>query len=199
MSAFTSAATDNLKVVAALPSVVTVGPLPMGRTWSESETPSRASTLAGFKLQAHCRPEARHRAGLVDDYFRECLRHVSRTQSGSSCDPAAPDKTRNQTDPRSTARHSPVVPQMRNANDTQRSTESQQIPCDAHRSAGRPRDISAADARAPDQMDMLFSTTSPSPRAKKKNPQKIVAGLQTLIFDEFRGILMIDTPNPLIY
>jgi hypothetical protein len=49
-------------------------------------------------------------------------------------------------------------------------------------------------------MDMLFSTTSPSPREKKKkNPQKIVAGLQTLIFDEFRGILMIDTPNPLIY
>ena len=84
---------------------------------------------------------------------------------------------------------------MRNANDTQRSTESQQIPCDAHRSAGRPSDISAADARAPDQMDMLFSTTS---SRKKKKIRKIVAGLQTLIFDEFRGTL-IETPNPLIY
>ena len=84
---------------------------------------------------------------------------------------------------------------MRNANDTQRSTESQQIPCDAHRSAGRPSDISAADARAPDQMDMLFSTTS---SRKKKKIRKIVAGLQTLIFDEFRGTL-IDSPNPLIY
>ena len=84
---------------------------------------------------------------------------------------------------------------MRNANDTQRSTESQQIPCDAHRSAGRPSDISAADARAPDQMDMLFSTTS---SRKKKKIRKIVAGLQTSIFDEFRGTL-IDTPNPSIY
>ena len=84
---------------------------------------------------------------------------------------------------------------MRNANDTQRSTESQQIPCDAHRSAGRPSDISAADARAPDQMDMLFSTTS---SRKKIKIRKIVAGLQTLIFDEFRGTL-IDTPNPSIY
>ena len=83
---------------------------------------------------------------------------------------------------------------MRNANDTQRSTESQQIPCDAHRSAGRPSDISAADARAPDQMDILFSTTS----SRKKKIRKIVAGLQTLIFDEFRGTL-IDTPNPSIY
>ena len=64
-----------------------------------------------------CLPLARSAApyahGQQDDYFRECLRHVSRTQSGSSCDPAAPDKTRNQTDPRSPARHSPVVPQMR--------------------------------------------------------------------------------------
>ena len=82
---------------------------------------------------------------------------------------------------------------MRNANDTQRSTESQQIPCDAHRSAGRPSDISAADARAPDQMDMLFSTTS-----SRKKIRKIVAGLQTSIFDEFRGTL-IDTPNPSTY
>ena len=88
---------------------------------------------------------------------------------------------------------------MRNANDTQRSTESQQIPCDAHRSAGRPSDISAADARAPDQMDMLFSTTSSRKKKKKKKKiRKIVAGLQTLIFDEFRGTL-IDTPNPSIY
>ena len=92
---------------------------------------------------------------------------------------------------------------MRNANDTQRSTESQQIPCDAHRSAGRPSDISAADARAPDQMDMLFSTTSSRRKKKKKKKnylkiRKIVAGLQTLIFDEFRGTL-IDTPNPSIY
>ena len=87
---------------------------------------------------------------------------------------------------------------MRNANDTQRSTESQQIPCDAHRSAGRPRDISAADARAPNQMDMLFSTTSSRKKKNKKKIRKIVAGLQTLIFDEFRGTL-IDTPNPSIY
>ena len=42
------------------------------------------------------------RAGLVDNYVRECLRHVSRMQSGSSCDPAAPDKhtkTSGQTSP----------------------------------------------------------------------------------------------------
>ena len=42
------------------------------------------------------------RAGLVDSYVRECLRHVSRMQSGSSCDPAAPDKhtkTTGQTSP----------------------------------------------------------------------------------------------------
>ena len=69
MSAFTSAATDNLKVVAALPSAVTVGPLPMGRTWSESETPSRASTLAGFKLQA----QTRGTSSESDCFFFGCL------------------------------------------------------------------------------------------------------------------------------
>ena len=77
-----------------------------------------------------------------------------------------PTKHETKPDPRSTARHSPVVPQMRNTNDTQRSTESQQIPRDAHRSAGRPSDMSAQ--RTPElrtRSDIFFLTTS----SRKKN------------------------------
>jgi hypothetical protein len=69
----------------------------------------------------------------------------------------------------------------------------QQIPYDANRSAVHPSDTSAADDRARTRCDMTTSS-----RKKKKNKSaKIVAGLQSLIFDEFRGIL-IDTPNPSI-
>ena len=62
-----------------------------------------------------------------------------------------------------------------------RPSRNQQIPYDAHRSATRPNDISAAHARAPNQMDMFFLT-----RRRRVFPRrefrKIVAGLQTLIY-----------------
>jgi hypothetical protein len=42
-----------------------------------------------------------------------------------------------------------------------------------------------------------MTTSSRKKKKRKTKSAKIVAGLQTLIFDEFRGFL-IDTPNPSI-
>ena len=144
-----------------------------------------------------CLPLARSAApyahGQQDDYFRECLRHVSRTQSGSSCDPAAPDKTRNQTDPRSTARHSPVVPQRCETRTTLSARpKASRFPV----TLTTPRFISATSAqRTPELRTMpCFPDDVVGRRAK------IDAGLhagRTLILSGYEEIL-IDTPNPLI-
>ena len=75
----------------------------------------------------------------------------------------------------------------------------QQIPYDDHRSAIHISDPSAADAR--DRRDGPNSSPEDVARVKKKKierkSQTEQTRLQTLIFDEFRGIL-IDTSNPLI-
>jgi hypothetical protein len=76
-----------------------------------------------------------------------------------------------------------------------RPSQNQQIPYDAHRSATRPNDISAAHARAPNQIRHVLLDDDVVPRREFR---KIVAGLKTLIFDDFCGILT-DTLNPLTY
>jgi hypothetical protein len=74
----------------------------------------------------------------------------------------------------------------------------QQIPYDANRSATHPSDTSAADDRARTRCDMTSSSRKKKKKKKRKTKSaKIVAGLQTLIIDEYRGIL-IDTPIPSI-
>ena len=72
----------------------------------------------------------------------------------------------------------------------------QQIPYDDHRSAIHISDPSAADAR--DRRDGPNSSPEDVARAKKKKiERKSQTRLQTLISDEFRGILIV-TLNPLI-
>jgi hypothetical protein len=78
-----------------------------------------------------------------------------------------------------------------------RPSRNQQIPYDALRSATRPNDISAAHARAPNQMrhallddDVAFF--------RQGNSAKSLQDCRPLIFDDFCGIL-IDSRNPLTY